>query len=314
METAQDTFGPVDDSLHQPSDNHYETETYWFSFFVPERAIGGWLYSSIRANVGVTAGGAWMWDDGGVAPWDLPFYENFSHLKLPREASPGQVEFPTGMSVAVVEPGMSYDLVYDDRDRFRADLRFDGLEQPVPLRAGAPPYPRASHYDQTGRVTGTLSLDGERIEVDCFAMRDRSWGPRYERGYRRVGYTWAASPDLSLLTYTGPEPGSDAADEHVHSGYVRRDGVVGQIVDGRRAVRRDPLEGWVTGMDLEITDEHGRTTVAQAEALSRMVLPGATSVCINTSLRWTADGRTVDGEDQDVWPIKDWRRLRRAAR
>jgi hypothetical protein len=26
-------------------------------------------------------------------------------------------------------------------------------------------------------------------------MRDHSWGPRYERGYHRVGYSWAASAD-----------------------------------------------------------------------------------------------------------------------
>src|SRR5215213_9164721 len=309
METARDTFGPIDDSPHQPSDNHYETETYWFSFFVPERAIGGWLYASTRANVGVTAGGAWMWDDGGVAPWDLPFYENFSHLKLPRETSPGQVEFPTGMSVAVVEPGMSYDLVYDDRDRFRANLRFDGLEQPVPLRAGAPPYPRASHYDQTGRVTGTLSLDGERIEVDCYAMRDRSWGPRNERGYRRVGYTWAASPELSLLTYTAPGDG-DRDEEQVHSGYLRRGDQVAQITGGRRRVQRDPQEQWVTGIDLEISDELGRTLTAHADGGSRLILPGSTSATVNTSLRWTVDGLELHGEDQDVWPVHEWRAAR----
>jgi hypothetical protein len=180
----------------------------------------------------------------------------------------------------------------------------------VPLRSGAPPYPKASHYDQTGRVTGTVVLDGERIEVDCWAMRDRSWGPRTERGYRRVGYTWAASPGLSLLTYTSPEDGDR---ERVHSGYVRRDGQLGQITGGSRVVHRDPATGWLSGIDLEVVDELGRTTAGRAEAVSRLVLPGSTSLCTNTALRWTVDGADLHGEDQDVWPLKEWRAFRRGA-
>jgi hypothetical protein len=310
----EDHFTAADDRLHEPSGNFYETETYWFSFFVPQRRIGGWLYASVRANAGVTGGGLWMWDDRASTPWEVPFYENFQHLKLPRQTGPNRLDFPTGMSVQVREPGTSYDLAYDDRDRITVALRFDALEPPVPLRPGAPPYPKASHYDQTGHVTGQVVLDGERIDVDCYAMRDRSWGPRYERGYRRVGYSWAASAELSLLTYTSPGGGTP---ELVHSGYIRRGADVAQISGGRRTVQRDPEHGWLTGIALEITDEHGRTITATAEGLSRMVLPSASAICINTSLRWTInDGAAttaVDGEDQDVWPVKEWRRRRPAS-
>ncbi|WP_220187028.1 DUF7065 domain-containing protein [Pseudonocardia pini] len=312
-----DLFTAADDSLHTPSDNFYETETYWFSFFVPERAIGGWLYASVRQNAGVTAGGMWLWDATSALPWELPFYQNFDHLKPPRETAPGRIEFPIGLSVQVVEPGRSYDLVFDDRDRVEVKLRFESTYAPVPLRSGAPPYPRASHFDQTGRTYGTVVLDGERIDVDCYAMRDRSWGPRYERGYRRVGYTWASSADLSLLTYTAPD-GSPTGGEHIHSGYVRRGtgpDAVSQVTDGRRTVKRDPEQGWITGIDMEFVDAVGRRTTASAETLSRMVLPGSTSICVNTSLRWTVTDHTgetvvLDGEDQDVWPIAEWRLLR----
>jgi hypothetical protein len=314
-----DVFTADDDDLHVPSDNFYETETFWYSFFVPERALGGWLYASVRTTAGETAGGLWIWDDTATTPWELPFYQNFGHLKPPRTLAPGHLEFPTGMSVRAVEPGTVYELGFDDRDRVRVDLRFEAVEPPVPLRRGAPPYPNASHYDQTGRTHGTVILDGERIEVDCIAMRDRSWGPRTERGYRRVGYSWAAAEQLSLLTYTGPDATSTGP-EHVHSGYVRRgtgDGAVSQIADGRRTVDRDPEHGWITGITEELTDERGRRTTASAVALSRMVLPNATSICVNTALRWTVtDGTGASaemlGEDQDVWPISEWRRARTA--
>jgi hypothetical protein len=214
------------------------------------------------------------------------------------------------MTVTVREPGRVYALGYDDRDRIVVDLRFEALEPPVPLRSGQPPYPAATHYDQTGRVTGVVQLDGERIDVDCWAMRDRSWGPRPERGYHRVGYTWAAHPTLSWVAYTAP--GDDAAD-HVHAGYLRRGEELAQLTGGRRTVTRDARHGWVTAIDVELTDGAGRVVHAHAEALSRLVLPGATSLCVNSVLRWDVDGQVLYGEDQDVWPLAEWRRARRAA-
>ena len=40
-----ENFAPSDDGLHEPGDEFYFNETYWFSFFAPERGLGGWLYS-----------------------------------------------------------------------------------------------------------------------------------------------------------------------------------------------------------------------------------------------------------------------------
>jgi hypothetical protein len=208
------------------------------------------------------------------------------------------------MSVAVREPLMSYDLGYTDRDRLDVRLQFDALERPVPLRSGAPPYPKAHHFDQTGHVTGTIRLDGETVDVDCYAMRDRSWGRRNERGYTRIGYAWAAAPDVTFLTYSLPSDDTDS----IHTGYLRFGDEVAHITTGRRLVERDPTTKWVTGMIIDATDEQGRSLRAEGRALSRMILPGATSICINTSIEWTINGAVVNGEDQDVWPVKEYRR------
>ena len=34
-----------DDAFHPVSDHPYETETFWASFHVPERGLGGWFYN-----------------------------------------------------------------------------------------------------------------------------------------------------------------------------------------------------------------------------------------------------------------------------
>lgn len=299
-------FTPADDGLHPGNGDFYATETFWFSFFVPERDLGGWLYASVRPEAGVSAGGLWIWDGTGTAPWELPFYENFAWLRPPTQPSPGRIDFPTGLGVATREPLTAYDLTYTDRDRVRVSLAFDATEPPVPLRSGAPPYPRARHFDQTGRVRGSVDLDGERIEVDCHAMRDRSWGRRVERGYPRVGYSWAADAGLSLLAYSHPSGDGTSADV-IHSGYLRVGDRVAHLREGTREVRRDPATGWVVAMEIDAQDATGRRVRCHGRARSRMVLPGATSVCVNTAMTWTVDGREVHGEDQDVWPLAAYR-------
>jgi hypothetical protein len=300
-----DEFAADDDGPHARSGSFYDTETFWYSFFVPERALGGWIYTSVRPAAAVCAGGAWIWDHSATEPWKIPFYENFSWLRLGAQPeAPAHLTFPTGTRITVREPLMSYELAHDDRDRLRIDLCFEALEAPVPLRSGAPPYPKAHHFDQTGHVTGTIVLDGESIPVDCYAMRDRSWGPRPERGYRRIGYVWAASPDTTFLTYSLPTVDAD----DIHTGYLRVGERVARIVSGRRLVERDPVENWVTAMTVEAVDEFGRELHAEGRALSRLVLPGSTSICINTSMEWTIDRATVHGEDQDVWPMKEFTR------
>src|ERR1700712_4002593 len=152
----QPSFTPADDGVHEPTGDFYENETYWFSFFVPERAIGGWIYTNLRQSAGISGGGMWIWDATTVNPWEAPFYENFTALKLPTVRGPETVATANGMSVTVREPLMAYDLRYSDRDRVSVDLVFDALEAPVPLRAGTPPYPKTHHFDQTGHVVGTI--------------------------------------------------------------------------------------------------------------------------------------------------------------
>lgn len=297
-------FTAADDGIHDSAGEFYDTETFWFSFFVPQRNLGGWVYTSLRPGPGVCAGGMWIWDASAVEPWQLPFFENFSWLKFPTQRGPQHLDFANGMSIRVREPLTSYDVLFSDRNRAEVSLRFNALEAPVALRSGAPPYPQAHHFDQTGHVVGTIVLDGERIEVDSYAMRDRSWGKRTERGYSRVGYSWGAAEDVSFLTYSIPS----GDDDDIHTGYLRVGTDVAYLTGGHRIVERDPHQGWVTGMRIEATDEAGRTLHAVGRAASRMVLPGSSSICVNTLMEWTLDGRTVHGEDQDVWPLDAFRR------
>src|SRR5260370_40638174 len=99
--SMDDSLTPADDGLHEAGDDFYGTETFWFSFFVPDRRIGAWLYTTIRRAAGICGGGLGIWGDAGAAPRGLPFYEQFSWLRPPVDTWPPELPFSHGVHAAV---------------------------------------------------------------------------------------------------------------------------------------------------------------------------------------------------------------------
>ena len=307
---SQARFTSRDDRFHfaELGDDWWATETAWFSFHHPERRLGGWLYTMVRPNIGTVAGGAWVWDDSAYLPWEVLYSANYSALELPRDQDLDDCRLPTGVAIKVLEPGQRYALGYDDGDRLRADLRFDGVMPPEPLTAAGSTFGRAQHFDQLGRVSGEIVLHGERIVIDCIGMRDRSWGGRSETRPRQAAYvTGAAGPDHGFLVVTNARPEGDLA---AH-GFLRRDGVTVGLARGERRVERDPRHGWVTRIGLNARDMTGREFGASGVPVSRIIINRHTFIDINSLVRWELDGAVAWGEDQDMWPVHRWARARR---
>lgn len=308
-EQSLPAFGPEDDRLHKPGPKHSWTETSWWSFHVPQRALAGWLYVQVRPHQHTTAGGAFAYDPSATTSWQLPFYAMFDHQKLPADLDLRHARLESGVSIDCVEPGMVYDLGYRFRDEtdFVATLRFEGLFGPFPYLTGAPPFSASTHFDQPGRLTGTIELRGERIEVDCLSLRDRSWGPRPEHWGRggRMSYAFGTMDEangvLAFCHPAGADPFTDL--ESVTSGYLLRDGEVARLAGGTRRSERDPVTRMVRAFDLEVHDVRGRRARYRAVARSAMVL-ARHRVTVNTFLQWTdTDDRSGWGEDQDLWPL-----------
>jgi hypothetical protein len=313
-------FTPADDELHDAGPQRDWTETTWWSFAVPERALAGWLYVQVRPNAGSSSGGAFVYDASGWLPWELPYYAFLSHQPLPEPLDLRSVTFSNGVSVQMIEPGMVYDLGYRfrDQDDFVADLHFAGISPPVPHVEGAPPFTGSSHYDQHGHVTGELRLLGETLAVDCLSVRDRSWGRRPELLGRRTRFSYcfgATSPDEAFLAFCRPPTHLDES-EDLLSGYLVRDGRLRRLVRARRVNARDARTDGIAGITLDAVDTDGRELHASADAVSRMALSGSGSgLTVNTMLRWSIDGAgTGWGEDQEVWSLPARREHAAAAR
>jgi hypothetical protein len=304
-------FTPRDDGFHFDvmGDDGGATETAWFSFHHPDRALGGWLYTMVRPNIGTVAGGAWVWDASTALPWEVPYSANFTALELPRNSDLADIEFPTGVCMKVLAPTMSYALRFSDPGRLEIDLRYDGAMQPRRLASSTSTFGRSAHFDQFGRVTGRVVVANEQIDIDCIAMRDRTWGRRPEDRPRRAAYvTGAASTETAFLAVTSGE-------QDVTYGFAVVDGVASDVKSGSRAVRRDPTHGWVTEITLSWIDALGRRGGATGYAVSRIIVNRHSFIDVNSLIRWDLnDGVVAWGEDQDMWPVSEWASFRRQSR
>lgn len=310
-------FTGEDDGLHGhlADGEWWFTETSWFSFHHAERGLGGWFYTMIRPTIGTVAGGAWVWDAAAHLPWEVLYSANYSALELPADTDLRRAELPTGVRIEVLEPTRSYRLGYDDPGRFQADLRFDALMAPRPLTAAGSTFGRAAHFDQIGRVTGSIEIVGESLDIDCWSVRDRTWGRRPEDRPRQAAYvTGAGEGGAGFLAVTNTRDGTD----HVAYGFVLRrgDGDPVALVDGERTVQRDPDRGWIDEVVIDAVDATGKALVARGRSVSRMTINRHTFIDVNSLVHWRLEGDDAGiewwGEDQDMWPVHRWAAAKRS--
>ena len=221
-----------------------------------------------RHNIGTIAGGAWVWDDTAHLPWEALYSSNLTALRLPPELDLRDATLPNGVSIRVETPTMAYRLGYDDPGRFSADLRFDAVLPPRPLTAGGSTFGHSAHFDQIGRITGTVQLHGEDIDIDCWSMRDRTWGRRPEDRPRQAAYvTGAGEGGSGFLAVTNTRDGHD----RVAYGFVQRGDAQVGLVDGERRVRRS-ADGWIADIRIDAVDAAGERFAVVGTPLSRIII------------------------------------------
>ncbi len=349
---GEDTpFVPEDDSYHVPTvDDPLWFETTWWSFSVPERRLGGWLHAGRHTNQGTVTWRVFVWDPSGANLGQLAYFRNVADVPIDAGVDLRDLTFPGGgFSVKMVNPLMDYHVAYADPEaRFSVEFEHSSVHPPHRFTPGEAPALHNPHLDQLGHLTGELVLDGERIPLDCYSVRDRTWGPRSrhhshglqprtdtgirvlhaggarwreierERGRGRIqyifGHSWDdAGCDTGFLSFVRPQDASADGWSPLNMGWLLKDGEFTRLDKTRSRMKnyRDPQTGWSSHMEVELVDRAGRTMQAEGVALSHMCEHGAGS---NASMRWEYDGRIGWGEDQDGWRVDHFARMRRALR
>jgi hypothetical protein len=345
--TEDTPFVPEDDTYHQLSGDPFETETTWWSLNWPERRMGSWLHAAYLPNRGEVTWRVFVWDPRGADLGRLAYYKSAPNVAMPPDVDLRDITFPEGgFSVKMLEPLMDYRVAYRDDDAgFEIEFEHHSVHPPRRFTPGEAPAMHNPHLDQLGHIMGEMLLHGERIPIDCYSVRDRTWGPRggrhsqsqkaeyvrgeyrvaqpggpgwreveRERGRGRIQYIFGhTDAQTGFLSFVRPQDGDAAGWSPMNVGWLLLDGEFQRLDKTRSRMRnfRDPETGWSAHMQVELVDVAGRRMEAEGFAVSHMCENGAGS---NALMRWEYDGKIGWGEDQDGWRLDHFQKMLRALR
>jgi hypothetical protein len=294
VENTADTFHTWDTA------NPNWIETFWFGAWIPEVATTIYIYQWFRPVLGIYGGGCFVWDDTAYLPWDIPVFHYDVNRPLAGPADLRSLSLDCGTTLESIVEGQAYKIGFRRGDTEIA-LRFDAMTPPDIVTAKGLTEFFNGHIDQSGRYTGTLRLGSREHAIDCFGIRDRSWGPRVITDDIRLNYCHGQSADLAFVAYSKP---ADVA-ETVFKGYLSIGGKSLEIVKGERRTRfRNSV---LSEIEIAMTDSGGRRLEARGVPLNTMVYqpyPGLVNWLY--LMRWTIGSTVIYGEEQDVWSLPLW--------
>jgi hypothetical protein len=306
---------PHHDLAHDVEPDTAWSESYYFNAYDPPTDSGFFTRIGIRPNEGTIDVGLSIWLPGG----ELAEYR---HQVACREMHSAPFEVG-GVRYELVEPMQRWRLAAQVTASARRchpssgerrpvgialDVTFDGLSPAVGSdgRGAHRPESGASgaaatttgkgHFEQAGRWTGTLVVEGATSEwSNARGNRDRSWGPRRWAGPPM--WRWFSINIGEDLHFGGIKLGTDAGD--LHRGWVSEHGRVTSIRHWELTTElaEDQLTQRV--MHLQATDKLERTYDLTGRVLRVADIGRAGGTVINEGLvEWSYrrdDGSTDVG-------------------
>ncbi len=297
------TLTSADDALHPPADQDlFWTEVVWLTFAAPERQLTGTIYPIFRPNQNICSLGIYVWDDRAVVDQDILYFHNYWHLPLPADLR--EMTAPCGFSYRCIDPLQKYEVRYDDGAELRLELDYQGLHAPVARERNG----QISGFYQSTHVTGSIRLNGEDVDIDCYEVIGRAWGPRSDAHptprpqdpLKAVGGTdtYAVSPTSAFHVGTF----GNLESTKVMAGYLHRDGQVEAVVDGDRSVTRRSERGQPEELTVAGVDAAGRTFEAIGTCVNRVLMQASPSVvCWVSGTQWVVNGEPMWGEDHEAF-------------
>lgn len=289
-------------------DNPYWNESVWFSFSRPQDHVHGFVQYYFRPNMGMLNGGPVMWDPSGTHVWNCLHYD-WSHLQaMPPGAEKYNMQAANSLSVKVIEPLTRYAIRYD-KEGFTMDLLWEAIGPLHELKTGDAGQQATAkfHIEQPGRMRGTIRRDGREYPIDCFSMRDTSYGAREYASLATGGYFWGIAQDSAFHAIAMGE----GAQQKVIGGFLWKDGALSSLASGTRRVTAFGRYGPKRAV-FEATDRLGRAIAATGRMDEGLIFTGYTDHTVVWSLvEWDWDGTAHWGDNQEFCPAVRFRRIAR---
>ena len=301
-----------DAQFHDTGGDPVWAETNYFGFFNAEEKLNVNVYAIFRPTLGVVSSTICMNSRRVVGHWEAVFCDMRAWMPIPEPRNLLDYALLNSLQVRTLEPNQVWEIRYDDQQGTQIDVRFEALMPPFDIHDPAmDPMVAAKteegkfawgtayngHFDMTGQVTGSVTIRGRRIPIDCVSTMDHSWGPRPERGAPPMSWLHGHfSKDLAFHAIFGFDPEKGAEDLWLAHGYVLEKGKVYGLKAGRGRVERRQ-EWYAEHMALELTDSAGRVWTPQARALTTFPwFWEPNTITYNPLCEWTLNGLTGHGE------------------
>lgn len=300
---------------HKPEDEYYHgtgpegaslTETWFWNFHVPDADINCFAYCWVHPNLSMCSGGLMLYQGHKPSHLACEVFDYHDYLPLSVVGNGEKVVYPNGFQVTPLEPLTKVLMQYDDPAR---DTRFEVVCDAVDV-----PIMRANnrHFEQLMHVTGKLRLRGKDYPVDCYAVRDRSWGElRPETNAPVPPYTWvtgAFGSDFAFNVGSHDDParspdweGVMKAPERIfNDGWVLINGEQRRIVGSSKITRREGARHAPVTHSYEFEDDKGDSYRIDGTLVAQMEWGGWSNMTCHLGLvKWDWEGRTGYGESQE---------------
>ena len=173
-----------------------------------------------------------------------------------------------------------------------------------------------NHFERPMRATGDVTLRGKRYAVDCFNVRDRSWGKaRPESNLSMPPASWMTgvfntdfSFNCNVFDQASGNPeltGSFALPEAntLAGGWLFRNGKLGRIVGVRKRVVREPISLIPNEIEFDAVDEFDRPLHVRGTLVASCPWQAWGNFNASISLmRWECEGQVAYGDCQEpLW-------------
>ena len=246
-------------SRHKLEADELQRESIAYLFSLPEHGIAGYLYSWVNGQG--RAGSAMFLYGPTVGPDPIEALTNgvimaddqdFDDWKV------GDVHIRHGDNESMVG-------TYEG-DRVQIEYRFEPTH-PAYLYSchpdGSPDFIAKDRFEQSGHITGSITLDGTVYPFDTMGHRDHSWGTRHWGIAQH--WKWCetqAGPDLAVHFME-----LHALGNRLVRGYVWRDGAMAEITNLDVKYEFDE-HFWHTSAVAVVGDELGRTTTMKGRVFA----------------------------------------------
>ncbi len=330
---------PADERMHAVGDAPAWSESYYFNFVDPDSKIAMFTRMGFRPRDG--------WADALHVVYlggDRVAF-TYGRRDIGDDLAPYDGDLRVGhLSLECVAPFERWRIGYDgpaqdiadaavllERSKTRAanwyrpahldmSVEFAGLSDPHYAAAG-----ERGHFEQTGRVSGTIRLADESWHVDGFGVRDKSWGPRdWGAGQPQSGTMRQSSSDggpAPFVNWFSMNFGADLAlggscfrhgDGVLRGqGWIHEGGVTEDLVDVVIDSTYRPHSIWHTAVKLNARSASGRQLDIDGRVLTvcptKIPMPGGATF-VNEGL---AEFRCGDRVGYGI--AEHWHAVRREA-